>query len=379
MASKHPYSLSRMGITTTLFLGALLFILLMGSATPFGIAASSSGTNTDQSVSIETVQYQDSYQYQRYFIGQVEARQTSPIGFEIGGMIKALPYDEGDSVEANAVLAELDTARLDARKNEAEAGLARAKADAQLAASTYRRVADASQANAVSAQEKDEAREARDAMEAAKAVAEARLDSIKIDIMKSKLLAPFAGHVVKRRADEGVVVVPGQAILEIQQNSNYDIRVGVTSAVATTMEKDSNAELSINGKSYPAKVKAIMPLRSSARTIDVIFALEKADDNIRAGDIARLPVSYPVQKRGFWVPFTALKEGKRGLWSLYVLKQQGETQTAERRTVEIHYIDNARAFVSGAVDAGEALITEGASKLVPGQGIRLARAASNDQ
>ncbi|MGH1540665.1 MAG: efflux RND transporter periplasmic adaptor subunit [Arenicella sp.] len=319
-------------------------------------------------MSVQTVQYQNEYWYERHFVGQVEARQSALLGFEISGRLKTITYNEGDNVIKGDVLAEIDTARLQARTHEADANLIRARADAKLAKTTYQRIQAARLANAVSDQEMDEAREARNTTAAAVKVAEAQHQSIRVDVEKSRLIAPFDGTVVRRMADEGFVVNTAQAILEVQQDSDYDIRMGVSHEVAKSLAVSDTKKVNINGQEYLATITTILPVRGQTRTVDVILKLQQRDTQIRPGDVVQLPLNYRVTTSGFWIPLTALKEGRRGLWSLYIVDNQLIT---ERRAVEVHYTNGDQAFVSGSVKDGEVLITQGAAKLVPGQQVRL--------
>ena len=366
------FSYSKMALTTSGFVIALLVVLVVGSQSPFGIPAAAENFDTVQAVEAATVEYQEHYMYRRDFIGQVEASQTSEAGFEIGGMIRSLLVDEGDVVAAGQVLAQLDTARLQARRSEAEAELARANADARLAARTYKRFSQARQANAVSAQDKDEAREQRDITAASEKVAQARLDSINVDIDKSELIAPFAGTIIQRMKDEGAVVSSGETVLEIQQNAEPKVRVGLSSEAADKLFIGQKKTVSAAGEEYHATVTSILPIRGRTRTIDVIASLDRGISNLRPGDVVRFPVELKIVQRGFHLPLTALVEGERGLWSVFVLVEKDGAMEAERRTIEIHYVDSSWAFASGAINDGESVIAKGASKIVPGQKIRIA-------
>lgn len=377
--SNQNYSKRRMGVSVALFLGTLLTILLVGSQSPFGLSFTKSKADTLQKVNTKIIYYQNNYTYKRHFIGQVEAQQSSMIGFEVGGMLQSISFNEGDLVKKGDILAQLDTARLDARKKEVEAALVKAEVDAKLAASTFDRISDAREANAVSAQEKDEAQKAKEAANAAKAIVQAQLERTLVDIEKSKLIAPFDGVLIMRALDEGTVISPGQPIMKVQQNTHYDVRIGVTNKVAIAIKKGYNKTVTINSKEYSATVKAILPVRESSRTIDVILELDQSHQELHPGDVARLPIAYVVDQRGFWVPLTALKEGQKGLWSLYVLHQKDKHLITQRRTVEVHYTDGDRAYISGSVDEGETVVIDGASKLVPEQQVKILGAASSGQ
>ena len=365
------------------FIGGIMSILLTGSAAPFGVSFADDTTETIQQVEATTIRYQNSYAYQRHFIGQVEAGQTAQLGFEISGTLNAIKVDEGDAVTTGVVLATLDTARLQARKNEAAATVASAKANAKLAVSTYKRFENARAVNAVSAQERDEARETRDSSAAAVNVANARLQSVRVDLKKSSLKAPFTGTVIRRLVDTGTVLAAGQAVLELQQDTALEVRAGVTNRVSANLNIGDIQDIQINEVTYQAAVKAILPVRGVSRTVDIILNIQNDTPdikrNIKPGDVARLPFDHDVTERGFWVPLTALKEGKRGLWSLYIAEETNGTLQAARRTVQVQYTGNGKAYVTGAVNTGDAVITKGAAKLVPGQHVQLAESDRNGQ
>ncbi|MEN1727841.1 MAG: efflux RND transporter periplasmic adaptor subunit [Pseudomonadota bacterium] len=377
MDAQGTFSISSISRFLALFLLVLLSILLAGSQSPFGISLASDVTNTDQTVRTLEVAHAEAYTYERLFIGQVEAQQTALTGFEIPGLVSEVRVGEGDIVQRGDLLASLDTARLEALKNEAEASVQRSEADATLAQSTFERVQQARGANAVSALEEDEAREARDATLAALNVAQARLDSILVDIGKAQLIAPFDGTVTRRHVDEGTVINSGAPILEIQENANLEARVGVTSDVAARLEVGMGKTIVLESDAVEAVVSAVIPVRQQTRTVDIILEIKDAPEAIRPGDIVRVPIDYAIEQRGLWVPLNALTEGIRGLWSVFAVEQDNGADVVQRRTVEVHYTTAEQAFVSGALSDGDRLVIEGGSKLVPGQLVKTVEETSH--
>ncbi|MBV1911013.1 MAG: efflux RND transporter periplasmic adaptor subunit [Kangiellaceae bacterium] len=367
----------RMLTASALFIGALFIIFLVGGSQSVGTTSEDDDLYIIQTVSVQPVKYQSGYFYERNFVGQVEAKQSTKIGFEVGGQLKAVHFDEGKLVEAGDILAQLDTSRLNSRMNEAKANVLKAKSDAKLAESTYNRIHHAYQANAVTEKEDEEALEKRNMTSATVALAQAQRQSIAVDIKKSELISPFSGTIIQRIADEGTVLGVGQVVLEIQQNSDYNIRVGVTNEIVQNLAVGDHKKINIAGQLHDAIITAIIPFRNQARSIDVIFTLKQNSIVVRPGDMVKLSLSYEVNQRGFWVPFTAIKEGNRGLWSLYVATQNRGQLKADSRTVQMHYTKNDRVYVSGEVKDGERLIVEGAAKLVPEQAVRLVE-SSND-
>lgn len=374
-------SISRALITALMFLGSLFTILLISSNSPFGVTFAAPAPITLQPVHTELASHQETYKYKREFIGQVDANQTSQAGFEVAGLLKHIAVDESDYVKAGQLLAELNSDRLLAQRSEALARVQQAEADAKLAAITYERVHQIRQANAVSAQAKDEAREVRDTSAAAVALTKASLARVEVDIEKTKLYAPFDGVVIHRLYDQGSVVNPGQSVLVIQDQLKQKIRVGVSTRFAEQLSIGDSQQVVVNNEPINAVIKAIPPVKGVTRTIDVILELDNPTDPLKPGETVRLPFDFEVEQRGFWIPTTALIEGKRGLWSLFtaippVSSNQADLDTppiysVERRTVQVHHTGNDRAYISGAVGEDDRIVIAGASKLVPEQKVVL--------
>ena len=69
---------------------------------PYGLAMSAGAPPL--SVLVEPAELRAGYTVAREFIGTVEARRESRVGFEIGGQVSAVLFDEGDLVERGDVM-----------------------------------------------------------------------------------------------------------------------------------------------------------------------------------------------------------------------------------------------------------------------------------
>ena len=87
-------------------------------------------------VDVEPAEAAGGYTIRREFIGRVEATRQSQVGFELPGQLNRLAVDEGDEVAKGDLLAQLDTARLEARLAEAKAALRQSLSARDLADST---------------------------------------------------------------------------------------------------------------------------------------------------------------------------------------------------------------------------------------------------
>lgn len=326
---------------------------------------------------VETLQIQEqaTYALTRNFVGRVEADRVSRLGFELNGVLKTLLKDEGDAVSAGDVLAQLDTQKLQARKTEINANIVQAKAGLRLAEASLKRVTRIAKQKLIDQQALDEARESRDSAKARLAQAQASLQSIEVDIEKSTLKAPYSGIIIKRHNDEGDVVAAGQNILQLQENTRHLARIGISNHLADGFTKGQSLDLMINGVNTKAKIKTILPIRNpSVRTVDVIFTLK--DSNARPGDLVTWRLQQTINEPGFWIPLTALTEGARGLWNIYIVDTEGK---AKLRMIEILHQTSEQAYVRGLINDGETIISSGTQRIVPNQEVLVPESNTGDK
>ena len=327
-------------------------------------------------VRVEPAQRRDGYSIEREFVGQVEAARRSQVGFELPGRLAEVRVEEGDSVTSGSVIARLDVDRLAARRAELRAALAQTRADLALATATRQRVEEAIDFNGVSLQEVDEARERERALAATVRLAEARVATIDVDIEKSAVRAPYDAIVVRRLADEGQVLSAGQPVLELLEDAPLEARIGVSGDAAGVVRAGEDVDVLASGRPISARVRAVLPVRDeAARTMDVILELPP-DAGLIPGDLVRMRLGRQRRAPGFWVPVGALTEASRGLWSLYVAEplEAGNgpaTHRLARRVVQVIHTDDDRAYVSGTLSSGDAVVTDGLQRVVPGQQVTI--------
>ncbi len=331
-------------------------------------------------VSTIAAQHRSGYSVSREFVGVVEARRESRVGFELGGLVTELHVDEGEFIEARAVIARLDTAILQSRKRELIAARDQAHAAKELAELTRTRVGEALALNAVSSQDWDEADKNYSAQAASLARAESAIQSLDVRLEKAVLRAPFGAWVADRFVDEGEVVAAGSPVLHLLESVEPEVRIGVAGGAVDVIRAGQKHQLRVRNRHVPATVKAVLPVRGNGtRSVDVIFTLHTEFDGIRRGDLATLEIERNEPKPGFWLPMTALTESSRGLWACYVAvpvasrdRLGSETHRLRRRELEVIHQEVDRVFVRGTLSDGELVVSEGLHRLVPDQRVRSA-------
>ncbi|WP_299807277.1 efflux RND transporter periplasmic adaptor subunit [uncultured Shewanella sp.] len=325
-------------------------------------------TPSYQSVNAEPLTLSEGYQFVQQFSGTIRAGNTTGIGFELAGKIKTLAVDSGDKVKQGQLLAKLDTRLLMAEKNELDASLAQNKADLDLARATLDRSLELQKQGYVSEQQLDELKGQLNSLQAAKnrLTASQLANQLKID--KSDLLAPFTGVISKRSHNLGEVINVGSPVYTLIEHNNVQAYIGVPVEIATQLKTGQVVPVTVRQQNYQASIAGIgAELDPVTRTVELRLTLP-TDAKVINGELSYLNYDKVIDSRGYWVPLSALTDGIRGLWNIYIVKPSDEQLfSIERRDVEIVYAAKDKAFIKGAISPDEQYVSQGLHKLVAGQ------------
>lgn len=356
------------------FLAANVLLLLWACCMP--------SAQAQLSVAVTEAKLENGYEVERVYGGEVRAGRTSTLGFRHAGEVHRIRVQEGDTVAAGALLAELDPEPLRAAREQAVAGLRHAQAQLQvaeaaveLARETTRRHRDLLEKGHTSAQRFDEVRldlAAREAQvnvaQAERARAEAGLRVADVDLERSRLLAPYPARIQIRHADEGAMLVPGQAVLRIVEEGRREARIGLPVDVAGTLETGARYAFRNGEQRLEGTLLQLLPeVGPRTRTLTALFDLPATESAPPAGSLIELTLTRRITDAGFWLPLAALSEAQRGLWSVFVVVADGNEDRVERRLVEVLHNAENRVFVRGTLADGDAVVATGTQRIVPGQ------------
>lgn len=372
MPKSVPFS-DRSFFTTAIVLVLIAFALFIVSAL--------TSSNSELTASVEekpptpvTAQIAvltPSYEVERSFIGRVEARRESDIGFELSGMVSEILIDDGATVQAGDVIARLDTELLQARRAELVSAMNRAQAQLDLAGSTRSRVREANDLDAVSAQVLDEAEQGFASNEAAVTAARSAITTLDVQLEKSELKAPFDALVATRYLDEGQVIGAGTPILRLLENSRPEVRIGISSDAVEQLKVGESYPLSIGNRVVNGRLRSVLPERQlTTRGIGAVFELDAKFNGIRRGDLVELSLNDNIETPAFRLPLASLTESARGIWAIYVVEEDESGYSLDRRQVELLHNQGDEVIVRGTLAENEVVVTGGTHRLVPGQRVR---------
>jgi RND family efflux transporter MFP subunit len=228
--------------------------------------------------------------------GSVQAFVEAPIYARTDGYLHAWYADIGTHVNKGELLAEIDTPEIDQQLSQANADLAMAVANAELARTTNERWKDLLKTNSVSQQDADS--KAGDAAAKQAAADSARANVARLRELESfkRVVAPFDGVVTQRNTDIGALISAGQnsgtALFRVADTRRLRVYVQVPEPYAretTPGIEASVAFASQPGKAFPARVvRTASALDPALRTLQVELQLDNASGALLPGAYAEV-------------------------------------------------------------------------------------------
>jgi RND family efflux transporter MFP subunit len=320
-----------------------------------------------------TIEMQDSYKEAGRYVGRLEPARQTALAFERGGLVTSVLKDEGDRVAAGEPVAKLDTAQLEATRDQLEAQVRELTARRRLATLTLDRQSKLQKKGWSPEQRLDEAQASLSELTAGIDRVKAQIASIDIDIAKSKITAPFDGIVSSRSIDEGAVVAAGTPLLTVLEADRRQARIGLPPEVTTKLDPARNYVLDTGDGELQARLHTQRPdLQAGTRTVTVLFDVT-GKSSVPFGEIVTLTLDTEIRTRGTWVPLAALSEGHRGLWNILTVVTREGQRITQSEAVEILHIDGEQAYVRGTFQPGAEIVSGGTNRVVTGQRVALAR------
>lgn len=164
--------------------------------------------------------------------GRVLAYRTAEVRARVEGIVEKRLYKEGGEVQEGQPLFRIDQRTLAANVAAAKAALAKARANAEVAAQTVKRYRQLIADQAISKQELDQAEANLKQTEAEVLSAEAVLARAEIDLSHAHVPAPISGRITRAFVTEGALVGRGEATALARIEQLHPIYVDFTQSGA---------------------------------------------------------------------------------------------------------------------------------------------------
>lgn len=218
--------------------------------------------------------------------GHLLPRRYATLASEIGGKAQRVAVREGDRFQEGQSLVTLDCSILRAQLDRAKAVLA----EAEKVRSSNRRLVELKTAGELEAQTAE--------LETAKARGDVNV--LQATLGKCAVAAPFSGRVAEQKVREQQYVQPGQALLDVIDDSALEIECIVPSRWLTWLRPGHPFQFQVaeTGKSYAAKVSRLGAKADPvSQSIKVVGELVTGPADLLAGMSGRVLMSPPAPKQ----------------------------------------------------------------------------------
>ena len=328
-----------------------------------------------QTVAVDSQDWPTSYEA----TGTVRARTTGTISSKVMGYVQQVSAQVGDHVREGQALITLDARDLDANLRRAEAGRAEvesaipelenataaAKANLDLALSTFKRMEELAGKKSISNQELDEAsgklkaaqanydmvRSRRAQLTSKMATVDQEIRAAGIMRDYAKLAAPFSGVVITRTVEPGNLATPGVPLLTLEQDGLYRLEASVDESKMAAVRVGQAVEAVLEAdRKLNARVAEIVPSVDAASRTYIVKLDLPATPQLRTGMFGRAIFPLGTQKI-VAIPQGALLE--RGqLQSVYVV----ENGVARTRLVTTGRRTAGAVEILSGLNAGEKVV-----------------------
>ena len=243
--------------------------------------------------------------------GTIKAVRSAVVKARVAGELQGLVVREGDTVQAGALLAQIDPTEYAARLQQAQLQADAAKTQVEIA----QRAFDNNQAlvtqGFISATALDTSAASLAGAQASYRAALAGADVARKALEDTHLRAPLAGLVSQRLAQPGERVSVDARIVEIVDLARLELEATVTPAESVAVRIGQTAQITVEGmtQAVKASVVRINPSTSAgSRAVTVYLALDPTP-GLRHGLFAQGALQLGSQQ-GLAVPLTAVRTDK---------------------------------------------------------------------
>jgi membrane fusion protein (multidrug efflux system) len=287
-------------------------------------------------------------------LGTAQANESVTLTAKVSDIVRRVNFEDGDYVEAGAILVEL-------MNQEEEAALAEARANLEDVESQLRRLEDLSSRGLTSASELDVARSRA-------AANRARLNSVVARLGDRLILAPFSGLLGFRQISPGTMLSPNTTITSIDDISVIKLDFTVPETFVGAMEPGARIvakSVSFPDRDFEGTVRTIgSRVDPVTRAVTVRAHIENADRALRPGMLLTVEI-VTAERSALVVPESSVFQVQT---RAYVYTVDGDT--ARQREIQVGSRRFGVVEVLGGVEEGDLIVVEGIIKLRDGAKLR---------
>lgn len=326
--------------------------------------------------------------------GRTSAYRIAEVRPQVGGIILKRNYKEGSDVKEGESLYQIDPAPFQATLNSAQAELAKARANAELARLTVNRYKPLLGTNYISRQDYDEAVSTHAQAQAAVRAAQAAVQTAQINLNYTKVTSPISGLSGKSNVTEGALVATGQSqpltlvqqidpiYVDVTQSSDDYLRLKheiASGAVDKEQGKVAVSLVTVENKDYTHKGYlefSDVTVDETTGSITMRAVFPNPQESLLPGMFVRARVDEGVRPDAILVPQQGVIRTAKGGAVVNVVNAKNEIEV---RPVTVGQAYGNKWLVTAGVNNGERVVVEGFQKIKQGAVVKATEVDLNAQ
>ena len=312
-------------------------------------------------------------------LGTVTALYTATIHTRVDGQVMKVPFKEGDIVKNGALLVEVDPRPFAAAVLQAEGQLERDKALLAQAKRDFKRYDILAKQDSIAQQIRDDQEYLVHQYEGTVKLDQGNLDAAKVNLIYTRITAPFTGRIGLRLVDPGNIIqttdTTGVAIMTLEQPITviFPIPQEDLPSVLKKLYAGENLQVEAYDRTQTRKIAtghlltANNQIDTTTGTDQLKALFENKDNALFPNQFVNASLLMDTLRDVTVVPTSAIQHSPKGTF-VYLLK---EDQTVTVRWVKLGPGEGDRVSIDEGLSLGDLVVVEGAERLKEGSRVEV--------
>jgi membrane fusion protein, multidrug efflux system len=291
--------------------------------------------------------------------GSIESRKNVVMSAETVGTIEKINVDEGQFVKQGQLLVQLENNTL--RRN-----LAELETSYDLAENMFERQSNLWEQKIGTEVQYLEAKNRKESLEN-------QMETLKSQIAKTYIRAPFNGTVDELEAKIGMLAQPGVPLIRLVSMDNIYIKADISESYIGAFEKGQKTMVSIPSLNldFESEITSLgQVINPDNRTFSVEVIVPDLEVRLKPNLIAVVRIKdYEIEDAPV-IPANLIQKDGEGNF-VYIVSEEDDVQTAKKVSIERGKTYRNRTVVLEGLTGGEILIDEGFRDVNDGVNIRI--------